>query len=233
VLVTLTPDRINALTETDHCPPSIAETRERRLEPVSVAARWRGPRCALRCVFRRICCRGGAAWRGLGGAPTNGNIGERASGSVDNESIRQTGRLRVGFGPHVLPFSYFNAAKDWVGYDIAFAYALGRKLGVHLELIPITDWATLSVTISSGGDDLALGGVYVTDERLQALTVSKPYLQSQLALIVRNAQRTQLRTFLGHQLSTLNATPRRILGNASAFLLNLCEWMKSGEDIPD
>ena len=30
--------------------------------------------CALRCVFRRICRRGGAARRGLCGAPANGNI---------------------------------------------------------------------------------------------------------------------------------------------------------------
>ena len=102
------------------------------------------------------------------------------------DRIRQTGRLRVGFGPHVIPFSYFNAANDLVGYDIAFAYALARDLGVHLELIPITDWATLSDDLKAGRYDLALGGVYVTDERLQALTVSKPYLQSQLALIVRS-----------------------------------------------
>jgi proton glutamate symport protein len=102
------------------------------------------------------------------------------------DRIRQTGRLRVGFGPHVIPFSYFNAANDLVGYDVAFAYALARDLGVHLELIPITDWATLNDDLKAGRYDLALGGVYVTDERLQTLTVSKPYLQSQLALIVRS-----------------------------------------------
>jgi ABC-type amino acid transport substrate-binding protein len=55
-----------------------------------------------------------------------------------------------------------------------------------MDLIPITDWATLSGDLKAGRYDLALGGVYVTDERLQALTVSKPYLQSQLALIVRS-----------------------------------------------
>ena len=107
-------------------------------------------------------------------------------GSPTLDRIRQTGRLRVGFGPHVIPFSYFNATSELVGYDIAFAYALARDLGVNLELIPITDWAILSDDLKAGRYDLALGGVYVTDERLQALTVSKPYLQSQLALIVRS-----------------------------------------------
>jgi proton glutamate symport protein len=102
------------------------------------------------------------------------------------DQIRQTGRLRVGFGPHVIPFSYFNATNELVGYDIAFVYALARDLGVALDLIPITDWATLSDDLQAGRYDLAIGGVYVTDERLQAVTVSKPYLQSQLALIVRS-----------------------------------------------
>ena len=108
------------------------------------------------------------------------------SGPTTMDRIRETGRLRVGFGPHVIPFSYFNAANELVGYDIAFAYALARDLGVNLELIPITDWATLTDDLKAGRYDLAVGGVYVTDERLQAVTVSKPYLQSQLALIVRS-----------------------------------------------
>jgi ABC-type amino acid transport substrate-binding protein len=81
--------------------------------------------------------------------------------------------------------SYFNAANDLVGYD-AFAYALARDLGVELEFIPITDWATLNEDLKTGDYDLAIGGVYVTDERLKEVTLSKPYLQSPLALIVRS-----------------------------------------------
>jgi proton glutamate symport protein len=111
---------------------------------------------------------------------------DQGDGPSTMDRIRQTGRLQVGFGPHVIPFSYFNAANDLVGYDIAFAYALARDLGVDLELIPITDWATLNDDLKAGDYDLAIGGVYVTDERLQEVTVSKPYLQSQLALIVRS-----------------------------------------------
>jgi proton glutamate symport protein len=113
------------------------------------------------------------------------SVGEQ-SGPPAMDRIRQRGTLRVGFGPHVIPFSYFNAANELVGYDIAFAYALARDLGVDLELIPIVDWATLIVELKAGRYDLAIGGVYVTDERLQAVTVSKPYLQSKLALIVRS-----------------------------------------------
>jgi len=102
------------------------------------------------------------------------------------ERIREDGRLRVGYPTSVIPFSYFNAADQLVGYDIAFAYALARDLHVALDLIPIDDWETLREDLRAERYDLAVGGIYVTDERLQALTVSKPYLQSQLALIVRS-----------------------------------------------
>jgi len=100
--------------------------------------------------------------------------------------IRDSGRLRVGYGPDVIPFSYFNAAHQLVGYDVAFAYALAHDLNVALELTPITDWATLNDDLEAGRYDLAIGGIYLTNERLQRVTASRPYLQSQLALIARS-----------------------------------------------
>jgi proton glutamate symport protein len=63
---------------------------------------------------------------------------------------------------------------------------LARDLNVDLELVPIIDWATLNDDLKAGRYDLALGGVYLTNDRLQAVTASNPYLQSQLALIVRS-----------------------------------------------
>ena len=103
------------------------------------------------------------------------------------DRIRETGRLRVGYGPNVIPFSYFNTANELVGYDIAFAYALARDLSVDLVLVPINDWSTLNRDLEVGHYDLAIGGVYLTNERLQAVMASNAYLQSQLALIVRSS----------------------------------------------
>jgi ABC-type amino acid transport substrate-binding protein len=103
------------------------------------------------------------------------------------DRIRDTARLRVGYAASVIPFSYFNATHDLVGYDIAFAYALARDLNVALDLIPIQDWETLNGDLQAGRYDLAVGGLYATDDRLRAVTVSAPYLQSRPALIVRSA----------------------------------------------
>ncbi len=111
-----------------------------------------------------------------------------ASGLLGLDRIRASGTLRVGYAPHVIPFSYFNAKGDLVGYDISFAYALARDLNVDLEFVPFSDWSRLDDDLVAGRYDLALGGIFVTAERLRQTTVSKPYLQSRPALIVREDQ---------------------------------------------
>jgi proton glutamate symport protein len=109
------------------------------------------------------------------------------------ERIRSTGRLKVGYAPQVIPFSYFNAAGELVGYDIAFMYALARALDVDLELAPFTDWSRLNEDLEAGHFDLAVGGIFLTTERLRKTTVSRSYRESPLALIARTETAGRLR----------------------------------------
>jgi ABC-type amino acid transport substrate-binding protein len=108
------------------------------------------------------------------------------SGASNLDRIRASGVLRVGYAPHVIPFSYFNEAGELVGYDIAYVYALARDLNVDLEFVPFTDWSKLDTELAAGTYDIAVGGIFLTAARLRETTASKPYLQSKPALIVRN-----------------------------------------------
>src|SRR5215468_3648811 len=99
-------------------------------------------------------------------------------------AIQTSGTLRVGYNPSVIPFSYWNDKGDLVGFDIAYAYRLARDLNVKLDLIPFS-WPTLARDLAERRFDLAVSGIYVTDDRLQTLTISSPYYQSPVALIVR------------------------------------------------
>lgn len=100
------------------------------------------------------------------------------------DRIQDTGELRVGYNPHVIPFSYVNSNGHLVGFDIATVYRLARDLNVDLRLIPFT-WQGLERDLTKGRFDLAASGLYVTDERLRRFTASDPYFQSPIALIVR------------------------------------------------
>ena len=91
--------------------------------------------------------------------------------------------LRVGVNPHVIPFSYKNAAGELVGFDISYAYRLAHDLGVAIEFVPF-DAPTLARDLSDHRFDIAMSGIYENDERLQSLTMSPAYYESPVALVV-------------------------------------------------
>jgi proton glutamate symport protein len=106
---------------------------------------------------------------------------ESAISSIAN--IRRRGVLRVGFNPHVIPFTYRNAQGELVGFDISYAYRLARDLGVAIEFVPFA-WPSLARDLSDHRFDVAMSGIYETDQRIQVLVMSQPYYATPLALIV-------------------------------------------------
>lgn len=103
----------------------------------------------------------------------------RSAASLLNQ-IRQSGVLRIGYNPSVIPFCYRNQAGDLVGYDVAFAYKLARDMNVRLEWVPFS-WPNLAGDIQAGKFDIAMAGIYVTKDRLNQFLLSEPYYQSALA----------------------------------------------------
>jgi Na+/H+-dicarboxylate symporter/ABC-type amino acid transport substrate-binding protein len=99
------------------------------------------------------------------------------------ENIHRRGVLRVGFNPQVIPFSYRNARGELVGFDISYAYRLARDLGVGIEFVPFA-WSDLSSHLLAHRFDVAMSGIYETNERIQTLLMSDPYFETPLALIV-------------------------------------------------
>ena len=110
-------------------------------------------------------------------------VAQRTDSSL--KSISANGVLRVGYNPHVIPFCYFNANRELVGFDVSYAYQLARSLNVNLDLIPY-EWESLASDLQAGKFDLAISGIYITPERLQTVGVSRAYYESPIALIVRS-----------------------------------------------
>lgn len=125
----------------------------------------------------------------LTAVPSHATTGDKPARSDGSSlaAIRERGILRVGFNPDIIPFSYKNSSGDLVGLDIAFSYRLAGDLGVGLEFVPFT-WPDLSQDLRNHRFDIAMSGLYETDERLQSLTISPPYYQSRIALVVPSRQ---------------------------------------------
>ncbi len=99
------------------------------------------------------------------------------------DRIQTSSVLRVGFNPHVSPFVYENDQSQYVGFDVELMYRFAQDMNVTLKMIPY-DWRSLQEDLVGGKFDIAIGGLYITDERLNTLTVSSPYFSNPVALIV-------------------------------------------------
>jgi Na+/H+-dicarboxylate symporter/ABC-type amino acid transport substrate-binding protein len=106
------------------------------------------------------------------------------------ELIRESQVLRVGYLNDSLPYAYFNAAGDLVGFDVEMAYALARELGVRLEFVPVDRGPEKGREQLAGSYcDLVMSGVVVTTERAREVLFSASYLDETMAFIVPDYRR--------------------------------------------
>jgi Na+/H+-dicarboxylate symporter/ABC-type amino acid transport substrate-binding protein len=110
------------------------------------------------------------------------------------DAIRARKSLRVAYMEDRLPYAFFNARGELVGFDIEMANKLAGELGVGLELMPITldqlDWAT-----STGVCDIVMAGTVVTPLRASRMLFSESYLDETMAFLVRDEDRERFQTW--------------------------------------
>jgi ABC-type amino acid transport substrate-binding protein len=106
------------------------------------------------------------------------------------DDIKARNVLRVCYLPASMPFAFFNARGDLVGFDIELAHRLARELRVSLAFVP-ADRANLPGLLADGYCDLAMSGVVVTTLRAGEMLFSESYLDETLALMVADYRREQ------------------------------------------
>lgn len=105
--------------------------------------------------------------------------------------IRAREALLVGYLPDSLPFTYFNAAGQLVGFNVEMAHTLARELGVALEFVPITRGTRMAEQLQTGYCDIVMAAVAVTPERAQTMAFSTSYMDQTLAFIVKDHRRQE------------------------------------------
>lgn len=102
--------------------------------------------------------------------------------------IKKTKVIRVGYNHNSMPFAYFNAQNQLVGFDIALAFQLAQALNAELEFIPF-EWEHLAENLQHDLFDIAMSGVLITEARLRELALSRPYSQGKFVLVVSEVRR--------------------------------------------
>jgi ABC-type amino acid transport substrate-binding protein len=93
----------------------------------------------------------------------------------------------VGYDPSNLPFSFFNADGELVGFDVELAQGLADALGVKAEFVPVT-WPELPALLADGVIDV-MPSVWYRPFWFRSLRLSAPYLVGTMALAVRDERR--------------------------------------------
>ncbi|WP_237162573.1 cation:dicarboxylate symporter family transporter [Shewanella halifaxensis] len=101
------------------------------------------------------------------------------------QAIRDAGTLRVGYIPSNVPFSYYNNAGQLVGFDTAMANKLAEDLKVKIEFIPFKK-DQLAASLKAGFFDIAMSGLAMDIEQMDALSYANPVLELNIAIATRD-----------------------------------------------
>ncbi len=103
------------------------------------------------------------------------------------EEITERGVVRVGVRNDNPPISFIDENGDWVGFDLDLAEALGRQLGLEVELVPV-DGTTRITFLESGQIDMAVASANHTRSRDEAVDFSVTYFWDNQSFLVRTGE---------------------------------------------
>ncbi len=105
---------------------------------------------------------------------------EVAEGDLDY--VKEKGELIIG----ITYFAPMNYEKDGelIGFETEFAKAVCEKLGVEAKFQEI-NWDSKEVELESKTIDCIWNGMTITDERLENMSISVPYMQNKQVMVTK------------------------------------------------
>jgi L-cystine transport system substrate-binding protein len=121
----------------------------------------------------------------LGGLTLAGVSHARAAerGAVP-AAIKSRGALVIGLEGTYPPFNYQDESGQLVGFEVDFAKAVAKQLGLTTDFRP-TKWDGILAALASGRIDVVINQVTITPERQKVYDFSEPYTVSGIQIITR------------------------------------------------
>ncbi|MBC3929499.1 ABC transporter substrate-binding protein [Undibacterium sp. CY21W] len=122
------------------------------------------------------------------------------------DDIKKSGVLRAAVFDSNPPFGSVDAkSHKIVGYDIDFAEALAKKIGVKLELVA-TNPANRIPLLQSGKVDLIVADITITAERAKVIDFSYPYFVTGQQFLVASSAANKLDAFAEARIGAVKGT---------------------------
>ena len=125
--------------------------------------------------------------------------------------------LVLGMDDSFPPMGFRNENNELVGFDIDLATEVCKKLGMQLEVQPIS-WAAKEQELDSGNIDCIWNGFGYTEERNEAMTLSDMYIKDESVFFVKNdATYTSQEDLKGKKIGIQNGSTQERNLNDSEF----------------
>ncbi len=107
-----------------------------------------------------------------------------AQNTLTLEDIQAAGKVRVGVLIDFPPFGIMNESNEPDGLDIDVAKALAEKMGVEIEIVPVTGPNRIPY-LQTGQIDLVIASLAITAARSEQVLFSDPYSAIQSVMYAR------------------------------------------------
>lgn len=104
--------------------------------------------------------------------------------SITSCSKKSSSNFVLGLDDSFPPLGFRDENNQIVGYDIDLAHEVANRLGKTLVCQPI-DWAAKEQELNTGKIDCIWSGFTMSEERVNAMAFTKPYLDNAQVAVVR------------------------------------------------
>ncbi len=107
---------------------------------------------------------------------------QSSSNSDNTVDPLSDGVLNVACDPTGVPMEFMDENNNLVGFDIDFANALGKELGVEVDIQSVA-WDGIFTGLTSNQYDVLISSTSITPERSQNYSQSDPYISNGIVIV--------------------------------------------------
>jgi polar amino acid transport system substrate-binding protein len=97
-------------------------------------------------------------------------------------SEKNSNTIVVGLDDTFAPMGFRDSNGELVGFDIDFANAVAKEMGMDVVFKPI-DWNAKEMELKSGNIDCVWNGMSITPERMENMALTDKYLNNKIVLM--------------------------------------------------
>ncbi|MBO6115334.1 MAG: amino acid ABC transporter substrate-binding protein [Lachnospiraceae bacterium] len=112
-----------------------------------------------------------------------GNRKEKQDKDKSLDKVMDSKKLVLGLDVEFPPMGYYDENGEIVGFDIDVAQEVCNRLGIELVKKPI-DWSKKEEDLNNGEIDCIWSGMSVTDERIETMCLSEPYMKNEFIFLL-------------------------------------------------